>query len=78
MYCHTALRIQPAEKHWAVPPRYCYMQDNAVLWKVGRGGGDDSDSSGAETDENIGQEEGKYKKATFFLMVAVPFKQAFQ
>jgi len=36
---------------------------------VGRVGGDDSDSSGSDTDENIGEEEGKYKKLTFFLML---------
>jgi len=50
-------------------PAESYMQDNAALWKVGRVGGDDSDSSGSDTDENIGEEEGKYKKLTFFLML---------
>jgi hypothetical protein len=40
------------------------MQDN-----VGRGGGGVSDSSGADTDENIGEEEGRDKKATVFLML---------
>jgi len=33
------------------------------------GGGDDSDSSGADTDENIGEGEGRYKKVTCFMML---------
>jgi hypothetical protein len=37
--------------------------------KSGEGGGADSDSSGADTDENIGEDEGRYKKETFFLML---------
>jgi len=41
VYCQTTLCIPPVEKHWAVPPRYCYMQHNAAPWKVERGGGDE-------------------------------------
>ena len=69
MYCQTTLCIPPVEKHWAVTPRYHYMQDNEVLWKVGTGDDDDSDSSVSDMDENIRQENGRDKKAMFFLML---------
>jgi hypothetical protein len=34
---------------------------------VRKGDGSDSDSNRADADENIGEEEGRYKKVTFFL-----------